>query len=379
MCPFLNSLAMKNHPHNILKEDNGDSATLYLYGYIGQEEWWGDGETDITDVAFLRALKDYEKAGKMRVDVRINSYGGSMLHMDGIVSLMQSSKMEIHTWVDGVAASAAATVFLAAPKERRHMAKNSKLMLHSPSGGAYGSAQVLRDAADMLDAYEEGVISQLANDTGQTEEEVKAAYFDGNDHWYAASQCVEQGFVNSLEEYNAENVPTSPENMTQADFEKFFQPTAQKDAVGFFKKLYHAAFPNNSHREAEPAASSIPSQKEEIMNIENLKTSLDSEEIKEADVVALLQEKGYEVQKPAAAAESEEVDIAKMVADAVAPLKTELATMQAKLDKTPASGPTTPQASTDPPNGENTPDLLTQQAQEHADLAKEWKNPFARQ
>src|SRR3990167_3488302 len=120
-------------PNKIIKEDNGDTATVYLYGVIGQRDWWGEGEEDITQTAFLKVLKDFEKAGKKRLDVRINSVGVSTLHMDGIMSLMQSSSMEVHTWNDGLAASAGADIFFAAKKERRHVAKNSKLMVHGAS------------------------------------------------------------------------------------------------------------------------------------------------------------------------------------------------------------------------------------------------------
>lgn len=338
---------MKNFPHKILKEDDGDNATVYLYGFIGQRSWWGDNEEDITDVAFLKVLKESEKAGKKRLDVRINSVGGSMLHMDGIISLMQSSSMEVHTWVDGLAASAAADIFLAAKKDRRHMAKNGKLMIHAPSTSAYGTAKVLRDAADMLDVFEAGAIAKMASDTGMTEEEVKAKYYDGADHWMSAKQAVEAGFVNQVEDYEAQDMPKDPEKMSLAQLQQYFSGPSKEAEIGWFKKLFTAAFPDKLHQEvAEPI------KEEEVMNIENLKDSVTNGEIALDDVTKYLEEQGYTVEKAAPApapVETPAVDIAKIVSDAVNPLKAQIEALQKKLDTTPGeSTPALPVAASDP-------------------------------
>lgn len=366
-------------PNKIIKEDNGDSATVYLYGVIGQRDWW-DGEQDITDVAFLKVLKDFEKAGKKRLDVRINSVGGSMLHMDGIISLMQSSTMEVHTWVDGLAASAAADIWLAAKKERRHIAKNGKLMIHSPSTYAYGTAKALRDAADMLDVFEAGAIAQMASDTGMTEEEVKATYYDGSDHWLSAKQCVEAGFAAAVEDYEAQQMPKDPEKMTPVQLLQFYLPTKETDEPTWLGKLISAIAPQKVM--AEPVS---PVKKEE-MNLENLKSSLGTD-IQEDEVVQVLKDLGYDVAKKAAEAPAEPVDVAKAAADAVAaaikPLQDEITAMKAVMDKTPGSvGPTASKTDGDPPIGDGGDptdlDALKALAAKDAEIVKGRNNPFSR-
>lgn len=368
----------KHIPNKIIKEDNGDAATVYLYGVIGQCDWW-DGEQDITDVAFLKVLKDFEKAGKKRLDVRINSIGGSMLHMDGIIALMQSSNMEVHTWVDGLAASAAADIFLAAKKERRYMAKNGKLMIHAPSTYAYGTAKALRDAADMLDVFEDGAIAQMASDTGMTEEDVKATYYDGADHWLSARQAVEAKFITAVEDYEAQQMPDDPEKMSHADLLKFYQPTKEaNEEPGWLGKLISAIAPQKA-AVAEP----VSPEKNEEMNLENLKASI-GKEISAEEVAQLLQENGYEVAKKAAAQPAAEpVDVAKIVEDALAPLKAEVERLQKKLDTTPGSvGPTPAKAAGDPPSGEGGDptdlDALKALAAQDAEIVKGRNNPFSR-
>jgi len=338
-------MILKHIPNKIIKEDDGDNATVYLYGIIGQRDWW-DGEQDITDVAFLKVLKDFEKAGKKRLDVRINSVGGSMLHMDGIISLMQSSSMEVHTWVDGLAASAAADIWLAAKKERRHIAKNGKLMIHSPSTYAVGPAKVLREAADMLDVFEAGAIAQMASDTGMTEEEVKAMYYDGDDHWMSAKQTVEAGFATAVEDYEAQQMPQDPEKMSTAELLKFYEPTKETDERSLLEKIIAAVTPQ------KVAAEPVSPEKKEDMNLENLKASF-GKEISAEDVAKLLAEHGYDVAKKAEAEAAPVVDVAKIVADALAPLRAEVERLQKQLDTTPGSvGPTPAKAAGDPPSGE---------------------------
>lgn len=373
---------IKHIPNKILKEDNGDDgAVVYLYGIIGQRSWWGDDEEDITDVAFLRTLKEFEKAGKKRLDVRINSVGGSMLHMDGIISLMQSSSMEVHTWVDGLAASAAADIWLSAKKEYRHIAKNGKLMIHSPSTAAWGTAKVLRAAADMLDVFEAGAIAQMSSDTGMTEEEVKAMYYDGEDHWMSAKQCMEAGFVTSMEDYEAEKMPKDPEKMTPTQLLQFYQPThtpnKEADEPSWLGKLIAAVTPQKVA--AEPVS---PVKIDEEMNLDNLKASIGTD-IQEDEVVQLLKDLGYDVAKTAAPAEAPAVDVSKIVADAMAPLKAEIEKLQKQLDTTPGSaGPTVAKAAGDPPSGEgdtaSDAEAMKELAAADAAAAKNWSNPFSR-
>ena len=370
---------MKHIPTKILKEENGtDAAVIYLYGVIGQSSWWDD-EEDITDVAFLKALKEFEKAGKKRLDVRINSVGGSMLHMDGIISLIQSSSMEVHTWVDGLAASAAADIWLAAKKEHRHIAKNGKLMIHSPSTIAYGTAKVLRAAADMLDVFEAGAIAQMASDTGMTEEEVKGSYYDGEDHWFSARQCVEAGFVSSMEDYEAQKMPKDPEKMTPTQLLQFYHTAApatkELDEPNWVGKIIAALTPMKAQA-AEPIFSQ---QKDEEMTLDALKKSLGTD-IAEEEVVALLKERGYEVSKTAAPDPAS--DVAKIVAEALAPLQAKIETLQKQLDTTPGSAPTPAKAAGDPPagdeGGQSDLDILKKMAEADAVAAAARTNPYAR-
>lgn len=369
---------MKNIPSKIISESSGTTATVYLYGIVGQNPGYFDDdmkEEDITDVAFLRTLRDYEKKGVQRLNVRINSPGGSMLHMDGIIALLQSTAMEVHTYVDGMAASAAADIFLAAKKENRHIARNGKVMIHAPLTGIFGNAKALRTAAEMLDKFEEASISQMASDTGMTEDEVRQKYYDGEDHWLTAKDALDMGLVSSIEGYEAQKMPAEPEKMTPAEIIRFFQEDETNNAMNFLQKLYHAAFPDKQ-------AAIIIHKKEEEMTIENFKASLGSE-LNEEEVVQHLTSLGYDVKKTAPApppvqeppvVQNPLEAVAKMLQENILALKADLEVMKAKLDKAPGAPMTLPKSDGDPIDPAN--DEYSVLARKQAEAAEAWRNPY---
>ena len=281
---------MKNAPLKILTQTDGTEATMYLYGYIGQDyDWWPEKEEEtITDVSFLKALQKFEKDGIGTVHVRINSPGGSTQHMDGIIALMQSSKMTVHTWVDGMAASAAADIFLAAKKENRHMAKNAKIMIHDARMYAYGNAKHLRTVADTLDKFAEAAIAQMAADTGMGEGDIREKYYDGEDHWFTAKECAELGFISKVEEYEVEKMPDGVEKMTHADLRKLFREHGHTETdFNFFKRLFPGFF------KLKPPKAENRLQ----MNLDDFKKDLGTENLPEEKVIGILKEKGYRVEK----------------------------------------------------------------------------------
>lgn len=169
-------------------------ATIYLYGFIGID-WWSYDEGDQnTDQNFIKQLNDLQ--GKYdRINIHINSPGGDMMHGNAIVTAIQGSKAEIHTYNDGIAASMAAVIFCSAPKGQRHMAKNALTMFHSPSSLAWGNARDMRQEADVLDKFQSTLVAIVAEATQMTDEEVIATYMDHEDHWLTYAECLAANIV----------------------------------------------------------------------------------------------------------------------------------------------------------------------------------------
>lgn len=183
----------------------GDAAEIFLYGYIGQDKWWEDDPTEpLTDIAVVQAIREAEK-NYNRINVRINSPGGSVMHGDPIITALRGSSAEIHTYNDGIAASMAADIWMAG--KYRHMATHSKLMIHATSAIAIGTAQDMMEAAAMLEKFDETSIASMALATGMKEKDIRERFYDYKDHWLSARDAKGMGLINEIEDY-AVNAPT---------------------------------------------------------------------------------------------------------------------------------------------------------------------------
>lgn len=193
-------------------DKEGNTGELYLYGYIGQkaDPFYGeDPEEDITDKAVVKAIRELEKQTG-RINIRINSPGGSVMHGDPIITAIRNSKAEIHTYVDGIAASMAFDIWAAA--KNRHASINSKLMIHATGGFAFGTAKDMRAAADMLDKFDQSAISTFADATGMSEEEIRKEFYeDYADHWLTAKDALEMGLISEIENYETALPVQNPE------------------------------------------------------------------------------------------------------------------------------------------------------------------------
>lgn len=180
---------------------NDQYPTMFLYGYIGQkaDPYWGeDPEEDITDLAVVKTIKELE-AKYSRINIRINSPGGSVMHGDPIITAIRASKAEIHTYNDGIAASMAADIWVSG--KYRHAPSNSKTMIHCTLSGALGNARTMRSCAEMLDTFDETAIMCFSEASGMSEAEVKKQFYDYQDHWLTAKDLLKYGLITEIESY----------------------------------------------------------------------------------------------------------------------------------------------------------------------------------
>lgn len=193
-------------------EADNSTAEIYLYGYIGQEKWWDDDPTEaLTDLEVVRAIRELEQSYS-RINVRINSPGGSVMHGDPIITALRNSKADIHTYNDGMAASMAFDIWLAGGT--RHISTHSKLMAHATASIAIGTAKDMRNAAAMLDTFDATSIASFALATGMDEDDIRTRFFDYEDHWITAREAKEMGLVSEIEDYKAASPVNEPEKMS---------------------------------------------------------------------------------------------------------------------------------------------------------------------
>lgn len=128
-----------------------------------------------------------------------------------IFNAFRQSAADITIYIDGVAASMGSVI--AACGKPVKMSRYARLMVHSPSGGAYGNAGEMEETAGMLKSLEDTLCEIYAARCKKTKEEIRSEWFDGKDHWFTARQAVELGLVDEI--YDADPVPedSTPEQI----------------------------------------------------------------------------------------------------------------------------------------------------------------------
>lgn len=326
----------------VLSESDGDTATVLLYDYIGREYDDSNAEKDTTDIAFVRKMRELEK-NHSRINVRINSSGGSVKHGLAIMTAIRTSSAEVHTYADGVVASMAADIFTAAP--HRHMAKNALLMIHGASGFCFGNAEAMRREADTLEKMNEAASTSLVEITSMSQEEVNERFYDGNDHWLTYKDAAEMSIVNEAEEYETE---------TEGDAESMKRSTyaflkAQKQKF----QAHYKTLTNKTVQDApkEDELEIVNQEETEEMTIDSVLAALKSGGLEKAALQAGMDAMGktegekYDELLAAVKANNEQI---KALGSQNASLAEENEALKAKLDSTPAADATKVATDADP-------------------------------
>jgi ATP-dependent Clp protease protease subunit len=173
------------------KAQSEERAELLLYGEIASSSWWGD---EITPKEFKRDLDDLGDVSEL--NVFINSSGGDVFAGQAIYSMLKRHKATVTAYVDGLAASIASVVAMAA--DIVVMPKNSMMMIHNPWTIGVGEADDFRKLADDLEKIRESIIVTYQAKSGLDRDEV-ISLMDA-ETWLSAEEALQMGFADELEE-----------------------------------------------------------------------------------------------------------------------------------------------------------------------------------
>lgn len=165
------------------------SADLYIYGSIVDDsrQFWDD-EKDKFSVDPLDFKEELEGIGNRNINIYINSGGGSVFAASSMVSMLKRFKEQkqskIYACVDGLCASAATYLLMAADKMRIY--DNSIVMIHKPMTISYGNADDLAKDIQTLDTIENDMmIPMYLSKAKVSEDEIRElvraeTWFSGN-------------------------------------------------------------------------------------------------------------------------------------------------------------------------------------------------------
>lgn len=175
---------------NMIAREDG-TACILLYGDIGSYD------SPIRSGDIVRELLEIENAYE-KIDIWINSMGGEVYAGIAIFNAIRNSRADIKIYVDGIAASIASVI--ASCGKPVYMSRYARLMVHSVSGGCYGSKEELRQYIQEIESLEDTLADIYALRCQRDKEEIKQQFFDGGEHWFTAEEALAAG----LETENAD-------------------------------------------------------------------------------------------------------------------------------------------------------------------------------
>jgi len=178
-------------------------AVIKIYGQLA--EWSQNSAAAI--------CSQIEKAPKNEtIIIRIHSDGGNVTIGNMIYNAIKKSTNQVDVYIDGMAASMAAMLALAA--DNIYMAENALMMIHAPSTYSAGTLVEHAKVVKTLTGIETQFKKMLAARTGKTIEEV-AKWMVG-ENWFSAQEAKEAGLIDGITDPIAEGLDVETEDSTVA-------------------------------------------------------------------------------------------------------------------------------------------------------------------
>ena len=174
----------------IINRAEKQSAEILIYEDIG-EGFWTSGITAQGFLKDLRALGDVKS-----LDIRINSNGGSVFDGVAIYNALRQHSARKTVHVDGIAASIASIIAMAGDEIR--MGEGAWMMIHDPSGLAMGTADQMRETADLLDGIKSQLVDIYVTRTGKDAAEIGAIM--AAETWFNSADAISAGLADVVSE-----------------------------------------------------------------------------------------------------------------------------------------------------------------------------------
>jgi ATP-dependent Clp endopeptidase proteolytic subunit ClpP len=167
----------------------GGEIEILLYEMIGTDFWTGEGTTAKQFAEDLKAAGDVSK-----IRLRVNSPGGNVFDGIAIYNTLLSHKAAVTATVDGLAASIASVIIMAASEIS--MGSNGMLMIHNPWSSVQGDANDMRKMAETMDKVKVSMVTAYRRHTKMSVEDVGALM--DSETWMTAEEAKDNGFAEEI-------------------------------------------------------------------------------------------------------------------------------------------------------------------------------------
>lgn len=175
----------------IISDDS--AGEIWIHGDITDDAWY---DTDVTPKRIRDTLNEMGPVGTL--NIRVNSYGGSVVAGNAIINILDSYKRKngtkIHAYIEGIAASMGSGIPMVA--DYIYMAENAMFMIHKPYSLAIGNADDFEHEKEVLEKVEDTLIVNYMRHFNGSEEELRQMMAD--ETWLTADEAITYGFCDEI-------------------------------------------------------------------------------------------------------------------------------------------------------------------------------------
>lgn len=189
--PLNRAKQVQEKPFTIKAKAGDTSAQILIYDQIGLDWWTGNG---ITATSFSKALDELPTSVK-NVDLRVNSPGGDVFEGMTIFNRIKQKKgVKFTAYVDGLAASIASVIVLAA--DTVVMGEGAMYMIHKPWSITMGTNLEFDKMSQRLLDIEDQMLSIYKNNSDLSRDEIRQMVEE--ETWINSENAVKYGFADSI-------------------------------------------------------------------------------------------------------------------------------------------------------------------------------------
>lgn len=186
------------HAAKLKVPEDASEATIYLYDMIVADdmeaEWYGG----ISPLSFVKTLAEMDVE---LIHLRINSPGGDVFAGRVMEQAIKNVDAKVVAHIDGLAASAATYVALAA--DEVVMSEGSLFMIHQAWSMAWGNSEDMLQVAGLLEKIDGTLVKTYAKVTGRSEDEILE--WMKAETWFTAEEAISIGFADRIAEEKIKN------------------------------------------------------------------------------------------------------------------------------------------------------------------------------
>lgn len=227
-----------------IRNQTEGSADLCFFGDINSESM-GEWKKYYPEDKAPQDVKDFldQLDGVSKINVHINSGGGSVFGGIAIYNILKRYDAEITVYVEGLAASIASVIAMAG--DHIIIPANAQMMIHKPSTAAWGNADEIRREADVLDGCQKVILNTYMQHAkeGVTAEDINALIdvetWKNGEEWqeYFDIEVAEKSNIAACDSDYFDKYANIPDRLTERqetenlDVESIAEALAQKMKV----------------------------------------------------------------------------------------------------------------------------------------------------